>query len=101
MPSTPPSFDRAPSGQALDGQKVQHVAAPRRQVFAIVPDRTTGRDWGLRYLREAVADLNRELPDAVFCVGDLVQGYSRDHDHVFKERSDFLDIVRLPATTTS
>jgi len=93
-PATPPAFERAPSGQAIDGQKVAHASAPRRQVFAIVPDRTTGRDWGLRYLREAVTDLNREMPDAVFCVGDLVQGYSRDHDHVFKERSDFLDIVK-------
>ena len=94
MPATPPIFERNPSGQALDGQKVAHASAPRRQVFAIVPDRTTGRDWGLRYLREAVSVLNRESPDAVFCVGDLVQGYSRDHDHVAKERGDFLDIVK-------
>lgn len=94
IPSTPPAFERAPSGQALDGQRVSHPSAPRRQVFAIIPDRTTGRDWGLRYLREAVADFNRELPDAVFCVGDLVQGYSRDHDHVSGQRNDFLDIVR-------
>lgn len=94
IPAAPPSFERAPSGQALDGQRVSHASAPRRQVFAIVPDRTTGRDWGLRYLREAVADFNRELPEAVFCVGDLVQGYARDHDHVAKQRADFLDIVR-------
>jgi hypothetical protein len=102
--STPPAFERLPegsqgAGQARDGQRVVQPASPRRQVVAIVPDRTTGRDWGLRYLREAVADLNREMPDAVFCVGDLVQGYSRSRDHVAGERRDFLDTVgalRMP-----
>ncbi|MFN9909291.1 MAG: metallophosphoesterase family protein, partial [bacterium] len=39
------------------------------------------------------------MPDAVFCVGDLVQGYSRSHEHVLGERRDFLDTVgalRMP-----
>jgi hypothetical protein len=95
----PPAFERSPDGAAIDGQRVSQPVAPRRQVVAIVPDRTTGRDWGLRYLREAVADINREMPDAVFCVGDLVQGYSRSHEHVLGERRDFLDTVgalRMP-----
>ena len=90
----PPAFEQSPSGGARDGQTVVQAPSPRRQVIAIVPDRTTGRDWGLRYLREAVHDLNRESPDAVFCVGDLVQGYSRDHSAVTKEREDFLAIMR-------
>jgi hypothetical protein len=102
--STPPAFERVPegdpgAGQARDGQRVVQPASPKRQVVAIVPDRTTGRDWGLRYLREAVADINREMPDAVFCVGDLVQGYSRSNEHVAGERKDFLDTVgalRMP-----
>ncbi|MFZ9916564.1 MAG: metallophosphoesterase family protein, partial [Phycisphaerales bacterium] len=71
----------------------------RNLVFAIIPDRTTGRDWGLRYLAEAVDDFNHVEPDAVFCVGDLVQGYSRDHAHVLRERADFLSIIgrlRMP-----
>lgn len=91
--AAPPAFARDGEGRAVDGQRVSQAPARRRQVVAILPDRTTGRDWGLRYLREAVRDLNRELPDAVFCVGDLVQGYSRDHDHVIGERKAFLDIA--------
>jgi 3',5'-cyclic AMP phosphodiesterase CpdA len=89
---TPPGFERQ-DGAAVDGQSVVHPATPRKQVVAVIPDRTTGRDWGLRYLREAVEDFNREKPDAVFCVGDLVQGYSRDHGVVRRERDDFLSIV--------
>ena len=96
---TPPEFSRDASGAATDGQRVAQAASPRRQVLAIIPDRTTGRDWGLRYLGEAVEDFNRTEPDAVFCVGDLVQGYSRDHAHVRRERDDFLRLVnrlRMP-----
>jgi len=97
--AVPPDFSRDTEGRAMDGQRIAQAAGPRRQVVAILPDRTTGRDWGLRYLREAVHDLNRELPDAVFCVGDLVQGYSRDHAHVIGERNAYLDIaskLRMP-----
>ncbi len=97
--TVPPDFDRSADGSATDGQRVVQPAGTRRQVVAIVPDRTTGRDWGLRYLSEAVEDLNRTSPDAVFCVGDLVQGYSRSHAHVRGERDDFLRIVdglRMP-----
>ncbi|MFM7052925.1 MAG: metallophosphoesterase [Planctomycetota bacterium] len=97
--TSPPSFERAPDGGAVDGQRVVQKAGPRKQVVAIIPDRTTGRDWGLRYLAEAVEDLNRAEPDAVFCVGDLVQGYSRDHAHVRRERDDFLRVaggLRMP-----
>ena len=88
----PPTFARD-GAAAIDGQTVVQPANPRRQIVAIIPDRTTGRDWGLRYLREAVEDFNREKPDAVFCVGDLVQGYSRDDAQVRRERDDFLGIV--------
>ncbi|MEY2794739.1 MAG: hypothetical protein RIR10_455, partial [Planctomycetota bacterium] len=91
--STPPSFAKDNTGSAIDGQVVAQPARPKRQIVAIIPDRTTGRDWGLRYLRESVEDFNRTSPDAVFSVGDLVQGYSRDHEHVLGERRTFLDIV--------
>jgi predicted phosphodiesterase len=92
--TTPPAFRVDDAKGAVDGQRVSQPAGPRKQVLAIIPDRTTGRDWGLRYLAEAVEDFNRTEPDAVFCVGDLVQGYSRDHAHVRRERDDFLGIVR-------
>lgn len=102
--ATPPPFERAPDGAAIDGQRLTQAAGPRKQVFAIIPDRTTGRDWGLRYLAEAVDDFNHTEPDAVFCVGDLVQGYSRDHAHVLRERADFLSIIgrlRMPFYPTA
>jgi predicted phosphodiesterase len=92
-PQLSPRFERDSSGSAKDGQAIALANAPRRQLIAIIPDRTTGRDWGLRYLAEAVDDFNRVKPDAVFCVGDLVQGYSRDHKHVEREHADFLEIV--------
>jgi predicted phosphodiesterase len=96
--AVPPTFTRGSDGAATDGQSVAQPAGPKRQIIAIIPDRTTGKDWGLRYLAEAVDDFNREKPDAVFCVGDLVQGYSRDHAEVGHERDDFLSIVsRLTA----
>ena len=72
--SAPPEFARDGDGLATNGQTVAQPAGPRKQILAIIPDRTTGRDWGLRYLAEAVDDFNRIQPDAVFCVGDLVQG---------------------------
>ncbi len=91
--ATPPPFERGQDGAAVDGQRIAQPAGKRKQVVAIVPDRTTGRDWGLRYLKDAVRDINRAQPDAVFCVGDLVQGYSRDPAHVIREREDFLAIA--------
>ncbi len=91
--AVPPAFEKSPDGAAKDGQVLTSPRAAKQQIIAVIPDRTTGKDWGLRYLREAVEDFNRVKPDAVFCVGDLVQGYSRDHTHVSGERNTFLDIV--------
>ena len=75
--ATPPPFIR--EGKPYIDQQVVPVAIPDRPFrIAILPDRTTGRDWGLPYLQAAVRDLNRIQPDAVFTVGDMVQGYTRD-----------------------
>ena len=92
--AVPPTFERDGSGAAVDGQTVVQPLQRRQQVVAIIPDRTTGRDWGLRYLNEAVEDFNRSRPDAVFCVGDLVQGYSRSRENVLGEQTAFLSIVK-------
>ena len=75
--ATPPPFVR--EGPSAIDEQVTMLASPDR-VFriAILPDRTTGRDWGLPYLEAAVRDLNRIRPDAVFTVGDMIQGYTRD-----------------------
>lgn len=68
-------------GRIEPGTAGRDLPAPesaRRDVtLAILPDRTTGRDWGLPYLARAVEDLNRIGPSAVFTIGDMVQGYTR------------------------
>ena len=68
---TPPAFIHEGPG-AIDEQTTIVATPPQPFRIAILPDRTTGRDWGLPYLKSAVADLNRMQPDAVFTVGDMV-----------------------------
>ena len=93
------TFELVEDGQAVDGQHVQGTVPPRRLRLAILPDRTTGRDWGLPYLDTAIDDLARLRPDAVFCVGDLIQGYTRDPEQWDREAAAYLDIVnRLNST---
>lgn len=84
-----PGFRRDAGGRAIDGQAVRDPARPRVQRIAILPDRTTGRDWGLPYLEAAVEDLNIVRPDAVFTVGDMVQGYTRDRGRWEREQRDY------------
>ncbi|MCC6906463.1 MAG: metallophosphoesterase [Phycisphaerales bacterium] len=60
-----------------DGRALPAAAEPVIHTLAILPDRTAGRDWGMPYLARAVADLNRIQPQAVFTIGDMVQGYTR------------------------
>ncbi|MFM7807601.1 MAG: metallophosphoesterase family protein, partial [Planctomycetota bacterium] len=75
--ASPPTFlFEGPA--AIDEQVTIAPARERPFRIAILPDRTTGRDWGLPYLEAAVRDLNRVQPDAVFTIGDMVQGYTRD-----------------------
>lgn len=76
--AAPPAFQRDAANDAIDGQVVQVAVAPRSLRIGLLPDRTTGRDWGLPYLRQAVSDFNRIKPDVVFTMGDMVQGYTRD-----------------------
>lgn len=89
---TPPVFERS-DGAAINGQTVVAPPAPAIQRIAILPDRTTGRDWGLRYLKQAVEDLNRFAPDAVFTIGDMVQGYTRDEKEWDRQAAEYLGIV--------
>lgn len=86
-------------GMAIDGQVVHATTPLRRLRLAILPDRTTGRDWGLPYLEAAVADLQRLRPDAIFCVGDLIQGYTRTPLEWDRQANEYLEIVDgLPST---
>lgn len=79
---------------AVNGQSVR--ATPRRDTMrlAILPDRTTGRQWGMPYLAEAVEDLSRIRPDAIFTVGDMVQGYTRDRAVWEREADQYLEAIR-------
>ncbi len=61
--------------------------------IVILGDRTTGRDWGLPYLVQAVEDVNVIGPDAVFTVGDMVQGYTRSMAQYEAETAEFQRIV--------
>lgn len=88
-----PGFRRDGAGRAVDGQSVRDPARPRVQRIAILPDRTTGRDWGLPYLEAAIEDLNIVRPDAVFTVGDMVQGYTRDRARWEREVGEYLSRV--------
>jgi len=88
----PPNFERQDE-LAVDGQVVVAPKPATLQRLAILPDRTTGRDWGLRYLRQAVADLNRLAPDAVFTIGDMIQGYTRDAIEWKRQTDEYFGIV--------
>lgn len=89
----PPDFARDSSGAAVNGQTVAAPATPRVQRIAILPDRTTGRPWGLPYLRTAVEDFGLIRPDAVFTVGDMVQGYTRSVEQWDREVAEYQAIV--------
>jgi len=86
-------FELDPDGRSVDGQIVTGSPSAARSTIAILPDRTTGEDWGLPHLARAVEDLNLLRPDAVFCVGDLVQGYTRELETWDREVDDYLRIV--------
>jgi len=86
-------FEVDEAGRARDGQLVDGSADRDRTLLAILPDRTTGDDRGLDRLERAVQDLALLRPDAVFCVGDLVQGYKRDLADYDREVDDFLRII--------
>ncbi|RPG17609.1 MAG: hypothetical protein CBB69_007150 [Phycisphaera sp. TMED9] len=86
-------FQLDEDGRAEDGQIVAGTPHLDRSVLAILPDRTTGDDRGLIHLERAIDDLGLLRPDAVFCVGDLVQGYTRDLADYDREVDDFLRII--------
>jgi len=66
---------------------------PAIHTLAILPDRTTGRDWGVSYLAQAVEDLNRVEPQAVFTIGDMVQGYTRSTTTYDAEAGAYRSVV--------
>jgi hypothetical protein len=73
------------------------LPAPDRQEptlrLAVLPDRTTGRDWGLAYLSRAMEDIRRSQLHAMIGVGDSVQGYTRSMDQYTAEVDEFFEII--------
>lgn len=92
-PLVPPDFTRNGEGAAIDGQAIVDRTTTRFQRIAILPDRTGGFDWGLHYLAQAVADLNRIEPDVVFTIGDMVQGYTRDQREWKRQAAEYLEVM--------
>ena len=86
-------FELDANGAAINGQIVQGASPPKKVRIAILPDRSTGKPWGIPYLERAVEDLQRLNPDAVFCVGDLIQGYTSDPAQWDREADEYIEIV--------
>ena len=84
---------RGRDGLPVDGQRISIAPQPCTRVV-ILPDRTTGNDRGLKYLDEAVEDINRLRPDAVIAIGDMVQGYTRNPQEWNRQADDHLGRVR-------
>jgi len=59
--------------------------------FAIVSDRTGGARAGV--FEQAAKNLNLLDPEFVICVGDLIEGYSKDRTIIEKQRTEFDSIV--------
>jgi 3',5'-cyclic AMP phosphodiesterase CpdA len=87
------STARDGAGLAEDGQRIRIAAQPCTRIV-ILPDRTTGNDAGLKYVDEAVEDINRLRPDAVIAVGDMVQGYTRNPAEWNRQADDHLARVQ-------
>lgn len=87
-------FELDPDAKAIDGQRVRAPLDERIIRIAVLPDRTTGRAWGMPYLEAAVHDLERRAPDAVFTIGDMVQGYTRSNDRYDREADEYLHAIR-------
>ncbi len=82
-----------------DGRALPAASEPIVHTLAILPDRTAGRDWGMPYLARAVEDLNRMQPQAVFTIGDMVQGYTRSMARYDAEADAYfalIDQLRVP-----
>jgi len=91
-------FDRTEDGVPRERQIVEATLPTPPLRLAILPDRTTGRAWGLPYLEAAVEDLRRIGPDAIFTIGDMVQGYTRSVDRWDREVEEWREIAAgLPA----
>ncbi len=89
MAGPPPTIVAGTSGKALP--QTEMGSSPF--TIAILPDRTTGRPWGIPYLDRAIDELNIIKPDVVFTVGDMVQGYTRSASAYRREVEEYQGIA--------
>ncbi|WP_373551494.1 PA14 domain-containing protein [Haliscomenobacter sp.] len=59
--------------------------------FAIVSDRTGGHRDGV--FEKAVEKLNKLHPEFVMCVGDMIEGYTKDHKEIDRQWAEWDDIL--------
>lgn len=59
--------------------------------FAIVSDRTGGHRDGV--FEKAVEKLNKLHPEFVMCVGDLIEGYTKDQKEIDRQWAEWDDIL--------
>lgn len=59
--------------------------------FAIVTDRTGGHRPGI--FEDAVNKLNLLQPEFVMSVGDLIEGYTRDREQIYREWDEFTGFI--------
>lgn len=64
---------------------------PENFQFAIVTDRTGGHRNGV--FEKAVEKLNKLHPEFVMCVGDLVEGYTKDQKEIDRQWAEWDDIL--------
>ncbi len=64
---------------------------PQRFQIAIMTDRTGGHRPGV--WMDAVRKLNMLRPEFVMSVGDLIEGYTEDHNRVMRQWDEFLGFI--------
>ncbi len=91
---TKPSLQFAPdlSGPAVPWTGRDFGDGGRDFHFAVVSDRAGGRRPGV--FAEAMDKLNLLQPEFVICVGDLIDGYTKDASELRRQQDEFDAIVR-------
>jgi len=85
------------SGEVHPWNHLELLNDPENFQFAIVTDRTGGHRSGV--FEDAVGKLNLLQPEFVISVGDLIEGYTRDSEVIYREWEEFngfIDKLEMP-----
>ncbi|MGB9597661.1 MAG: metallophosphoesterase family protein, partial [Candidatus Poribacteria bacterium] len=80
----------------VEAQDIKSIKPPiEKNAFkiAIFGDRTGGDPEGLKYLDQAIYEINQLRPDFVIHIGDMVQGYTRDQSEWLRQKDEFLSYM--------